>query len=108
VRFFLCCLIAAIGTAETSHAAQLDARHAAIDRALNYLYKTASDDAAFSRFGEDLLWSFYTISHTAADRELSESARTMGRRDGRRGDRSPNLAAERKQRYPYTARRIEY
>ena len=31
-----------------------------------------------------------------------------GRRDGRRGDRSPNLAAERKQRYPYAARRIEY
>ena len=31
-----------------------------------------------------------------------------GRRDGRRGDRSPNLAAERKQRYPYVARRIEY
>jgi hypothetical protein len=48
-------------------------------RALNFLYKTASDDAAFSRFGEDLLWAFYTISHTAADHELSESARTMGR-----------------------------
>jgi hypothetical protein len=60
-------------------AAPLDDRHAAIERALNFLYKTASDDAAFSRFGEDLLWCFYTISHTAADHDLSESARTMGR-----------------------------
>jgi len=67
VRFFLCCL-AFIGTANTSHAAPLDDPHAAINRALNFLYKTASDDAAFSHFGEDLLWAFYTISHTAADR----------------------------------------
>jgi hypothetical protein len=79
VRLFLCCLIAAIVTANTSHASPSDDRHAAIDRALNYLYKTASDDVAFSRFGEDLLWCFYTISHTAADHDLSESARNMGR-----------------------------
>jgi hypothetical protein len=79
VRFFLCCLIAALATTNTSHAAPLDARHSAIDRALNFLYQTASDDAAFSRFGEDLLWCFYTISHTAADHDLSESARNMGR-----------------------------
>jgi len=79
VRLILCCLIAALGTANTLCAAPLDERHAAIDHALNFLYKTASDDAAFSRFGEDLLWCFYTISHTSADRDLSESAGTMGR-----------------------------
>ena len=57
----------------------MDDRHAAIDRALNFLYKTASDDAAFSRYGADLLWCLYTISHTSSDHELSESARRMGR-----------------------------
>ena len=88
MRLLLCCFIAALGTANTLHAAPSDDRHAAIDHALNFLYKTASDDAAFSRFGEDLLWCFYTISHTAADHELSESARTMGREMAGRWRRS--------------------
>jgi hypothetical protein len=79
VRFLLCCLIAVIGTANASQAVPLDDRHAAIDRALNFLHKAATDDAVFSRYGADLLWCLYTISHTSSDHELSESARRMAR-----------------------------
>ena len=79
MRLFFCCLLAAFGTLNTAQAAPLDDRHAAIDRALNFLYKTASDKAAFSRYGDDLLWCFYTISHTASDPELRASTRRMGR-----------------------------
>lgn len=77
MRFLLCCFLAAV--AGTLHASPVDDRHAAIDRALNFLYKTAQDDANFSRYGADLLWCFYTIAHTARDHELSESAGRMGR-----------------------------
>ncbi len=79
VRFLLCCFLAAIVAADTLHASSLDDRHAAIDRALNFLHKTAQDDANVSRYGADLLWCFYTIAHTASDHELSESAGRMGR-----------------------------
>jgi Prenyltransferase and squalene oxidase repeat len=79
VRFLLCCFLAAVAAAGTLQASSLDDRHAAIDRALNFLYKTAQDDANFSRYGADLLWCFYTIAHTASDPRLSESAGLMGR-----------------------------
>jgi hypothetical protein len=75
VRFLLVWLIAV----NVLHAAPRDDRHAAIDRALNFLYRTASNDAYFSSYGDDLLWCFYTISHTASDHELSASAARMGR-----------------------------
>ncbi|MDE3211850.1 MAG: hypothetical protein KGM98_01345 [Bacteroidota bacterium] len=79
MRFLLCCLLAAFSAANSSLAAPLDGRHAAIDRALAFLYQTASNDAAFSRHGADLLWCFYSIYHTAGDRELSASALRKGR-----------------------------
>lgn len=80
VRFLLCCFLAAVAAAGTLQASSLDGdRHAAIDRALDFLYKTAQDDANFSRYGADLLWCFYTIAHTASDPHLSESAGRMGR-----------------------------
>ncbi|HKV94627.1 MAG TPA: hypothetical protein VJW20_18930 [Candidatus Angelobacter sp.] len=56
-----------------------DPRHAAIDRALDFLYRSASDQKIFSRHGFDLLWAFYSISHTARERQLRESAARMGR-----------------------------
>ena len=79
VRFLLCCFLAVVAAAGTLHASSLDDRHAAIDRALSFLYKIAQDDANFSRYGADLLWCFYTINHTASDPQLSESAGRMGR-----------------------------
>jgi hypothetical protein len=78
VRFLFCCFLAAVAAGSTLQASSLDDRHAAIDRALNFLYTTASDDANFSRYGPDLLWCFYSIAHTASDHQLSESARRMG------------------------------
>ncbi|MBZ5494007.1 MAG: hypothetical protein LAO76_24055 [Acidobacteriia bacterium] len=79
MRFLLCCFLAAIAAAGTLHASSLEDRHAAINRALNFLHRTAQDDANFSRYGADLLWCFYTIAHTARDHEVSESARRTGR-----------------------------
>ena len=79
VRFLLCCFLAAVAAGSRLQASSLDDRHAAIDHALNFLYKTASDDANFSRYGADLLSCFYSIAHTARDHQLSESARRMGR-----------------------------
>ncbi|HEU4416182.1 MAG TPA: prenyltransferase/squalene oxidase repeat-containing protein [Candidatus Angelobacter sp.] len=76
---FLLCLIAAFGLANQSLAAPPDARDAAINRALLFLQRTASNDVGVARFGADILWCFYTISHTAADRTLSASAARMGR-----------------------------
>src|SRR5262245_1411665 len=46
-------------------------------------------------------------SRTRKSEFLPHCGIRTGRRDGR-GDRSPNLAVEQKQRYPYAARRIEY
>ena len=60
-------------------AAPLEQRHAAIDRALTFLYTTASDEKVFEGHGSDLLWCFYSISHTARDRRLREAAGRMGR-----------------------------
>jgi hypothetical protein len=60
-------------------AAPLDDRYAAIDHALKFLNQTASADANLSRYGADLMWCFYSIAHTAADRNLSASAVRMGR-----------------------------
>jgi hypothetical protein len=77
VRILLIWLVAA-STAANALPAPLDARRAAIDRALDFLYRSASDDAIFSRQGFDLLWAFYSISHTASDRKLREAAQRDG------------------------------
>lgn len=71
-------LVTSVATADALPAASPDARHTAIDRALNFLYHAASDDAVFSRQGFDLLWAFYSISHTAGDHKLRKSAAQMG------------------------------
>jgi hypothetical protein len=95
VRFLLCCFLAAIAASSTLHASSVDDRHAAIVRALNFLYKTAQDDANFSRYGADLLWCFYTIAHTSNDPQLSESAGRMGRELAQRWRKShPHVPAD--------------
>jgi hypothetical protein len=77
------CLIAGLG-ASTSQAAQSADRKAAINRALTFIYTTASDDATFAQHGHDLLWCFYSVAHTSSDRELRQSAFRMGRALARR------------------------
>lgn len=54
-------------------------RDQALDRGLNFLYRTASDPKNFFDWGHDLLWCFYTISATAKDPKLREMARQMGK-----------------------------
>jgi hypothetical protein len=79
VRRFLLTLIAVLAASHLLHAGPLEDRRAAIDRALNFVYRTASDDGNLAQFGGDMLWCFYSISHTASDRELSQTAARMGR-----------------------------
>lgn len=87
MRFLLVWLIAGFATANALAAPQ-DPRHVAINRALDFLYRTASDDKVFSRHGFDLLWAFYTISHTASDHSLSRTAALDGRELARRWRKS--------------------
>jgi hypothetical protein len=55
-----------------------DDRDRALERGLNFIYHTAQDPAVFADWGFDLLWCFYTISATAKNPKLSETARKMG------------------------------
>ena len=80
MRFLLAWLVIFLSAGQAQCLSPRDARYQAIDRSLAFLYKTASDDAAFSRFGSDLLWCLFSISHTDRDRKLRVSAAQMGRR----------------------------
>jgi hypothetical protein len=53
-------------------------RDRAVQRGLEFIYKTSLDPDTFSDWGHDLLWCFYTISATAQNPQLRQSARTMG------------------------------
>ena len=83
-RIFLILLVLVLGAGPTLHAGSLEDRRAAIEHALAFLHTTAALDANVANYGGDLLWCFYTISHTARDHELSESAGRMGRELARR------------------------
>jgi hypothetical protein len=78
-RILLLCVIVAAGTANASQPDKLDGRRAAIDRAMNFVYATAADDENLSKFGNDILWCFYSISHTSRDPHLRTEAARMGR-----------------------------
>ena len=73
------CLILAFAAGTLSHAEDLDKRSAAIDHALAFLHRTASNDATVEEYGGDLLLCFYSISHTSSDRKLREGSLRMGR-----------------------------
>jgi hypothetical protein len=77
-RRFLLCLIVVVGATGAAPAGPSEDRRAAIERALAFLSATASDPANLNRYGSDLLWCFFTISHTARDRALSAAAGRMG------------------------------
>lgn len=81
-------LVLVFGAGNALHAGSLEDRHAAIEHALTFLHTTASDDANVAKYGADLLWCFYTISHTSRDRKLSKSAADMGRELARRWRKS--------------------
>jgi hypothetical protein len=53
-------------------------RDRALERGLNFIYRVASDPKVFADWGHDLLWCLYTISDTAKDPKLRETARKMG------------------------------
>jgi hypothetical protein len=53
-------------------------RDRALERGLDFIYRTASDPKVFADWGHDLLWCLYTISDTAKDPKLRETARKMG------------------------------
>jgi hypothetical protein len=80
---FCLAVIAGVGS-EPLHSGSLETRKAAINRALHFIYKTAADEAQFAEHGHDLLWCFYSISHTSSDPELSQTAARMGRELARR------------------------
>jgi hypothetical protein len=77
VRLLLVGLIVSCATANALTVPE-DPRRTAIHRALDFLSRSASDDAVFSQHGFDLLWAFYSISHTARDPQLRQSAAHMG------------------------------
>lgn len=78
MRSFLCRLTLLLAAA-TSLVAQTNNRQAAIQRALNFLQTTASNDTAFADYGDDFMWCFYTIAHTARDPKLRVAAARMAR-----------------------------
>ncbi|HEY6250646.1 MAG TPA: zinc-ribbon domain-containing protein [Candidatus Angelobacter sp.] len=58
-------------------------RNAALERGLQFMYKVASNQEYFSRWGSDLMFCFYTISNTARNQQLREMARKMGQERAR-------------------------
>ncbi len=54
-------------------------RHAAIERALAFIYTTASNETNFGQYGSDMLWCLYSISHTSRDPQLAAEAARTGR-----------------------------
>jgi hypothetical protein len=60
-------------------AGSLEDRHIAIERALSFLYTTASTESNVAQYGSDMLWCFYTISHTSRNPQLAAEAARMGR-----------------------------
>lgn len=61
-----------------------EARSAAVQRGLWFIYRLALDKENFASFATDFLWCFYTISVTSADPAIRKLAREMGRRMGLR------------------------
>ncbi|HTT61831.1 MAG TPA: zinc-ribbon domain-containing protein [Bryobacteraceae bacterium] len=53
-------------------------RDRAVRRGLFFIYTVASDPKTFGQWGSDLIWAFYNIQSTTADRELSDLAWRMG------------------------------
>lgn len=68
-----------VGLSNFARAGPIEERRAAIDRAMQFLYTMSSNEENFAKFGSDLLWCFYSISHTAGDRQLGRQAAQFGR-----------------------------
>lgn len=73
-----------VAFATIAQASSVDQRRTAIDRGMGFLYAIASNDENLARYGSDLLWCFYSISHTSRDRRLRERAAQNGRELARR------------------------
>jgi hypothetical protein len=52
-------------------------------RALAFIYRSSSKPANFREYGEDYVWCFFTVAHTAADPELAHTALVMARERAR-------------------------
>jgi hypothetical protein len=79
VRQLLCCLLLVAEIAGTAAASELSDRRAAVWRAFEFIYATASGETAFSDHGDDFLWCFYSIANTSSDRGLRTKALGAGR-----------------------------
>jgi hypothetical protein len=53
-------------------------RARAIRRGLNFIYRTALDQANFADYGGDYVWCFYTLSAAVGDESVRRTARRMG------------------------------
>jgi len=59
------------------------ARDKAIRRGLEFIYRTACDDATFAEWGHDLLGCFHCIASTSKDAEFASRARKLGQERAR-------------------------
>jgi hypothetical protein len=59
------------------------ARHQAIRRGLEFIYRTACDEANFEDWGHDYLGCFHCIASTSKDADLAQRARELGQERAR-------------------------
>jgi hypothetical protein len=59
------------------------ARHQAVMRGLNFIYRTSLDRKNFEEYGPDYLWCFYSLSAAVRDEGVRFAARRMGRERAR-------------------------
>lgn len=68
------------------------ARKRAIDRGLDFIYRTACEPENFDEYGFDYLGCFHCIASTSKHRKLRQTARVMGRERARHWRRqNPNV-----------------
>jgi hypothetical protein len=77
-RLVISTLILCFATSALS-AGPIEGRQAAIERALAFIQTVASNDTNFARYGSDMLWCLYSISHTSRDPQLASESARMGR-----------------------------
>ena len=68
-------------------------RRRAIERGLEFIYRTACDPENFENYGHDLLCCFHCIASTSKDIELCRTARRMGRERARHWRESAQITS---------------
>jgi hypothetical protein len=78
MRVWVLVLLVLIAGSAAAQTAPQNERAAVIERALKLLYVTATNADSFSNYGNDLLWSFFSIADTSSDPALRAQALHMG------------------------------